>query len=816
MPQAIPIIAIAISSALKLSAAWTAVIGLAASAATTLLTSRSEDKSHDPTTGTRLNSSSTSIAYPVVYGTMRVGGNRVFLYSGGANNNTLWMVHNLAEGECDGIAEVGGVPQIWLGDKLYTAYGIWYDYWFYNGSSIQVYNDELHTAYPAWTDNKRNVCYVVHKLLFNSNMYQGLPNITYLLNGRRLYDFRTGLTAWSDNPVLALYDWETNKLYGKGKDTTTIDIASWTATANYCDLRGFKINMNIGDLSKSGEDVSQSIRDLFHGRLNWWNGQWYLRYSDLIYESSVMTLTDEHIIQNEDGSAEITVQDPGPFDVPDGLKIRFLDKALDYVESSILIGEDSESTEEIVLDGCTDRLMGRVLGASFLERKQLSRNISLQARGDALRLEPGDPLTLYSTALGISGQITRVAQSNLLTNGNIALSLMYESLSLTDNVYDLELDDVYTCSLADLRAEPPSVENVAVTEEQYMYRDRTFTKLLVDFNPPTNYPWFDHVEVRISYDDVTWTYLYNVSTEFEILNIKEDQDCYIRLKVVSMPPLNKSQEDINDYKIHYRVLGYTTAPSSITSLDAVVNQNSINLYAARVASPDIELYEFRVGASWIGGIVLGSQRAPNLSLFGVKPGEHTFWINTLSNNKKYGITPQSATVSLIDPPDGWAVQETETCDYNAVGTHSNTEHVTYDGDDYLKCSHTSSVLTGVYTSPVYDLLASERYLVYALASIVVSGVGTTWEDIGASSEHWSDVGVTTRRWSEIFEPFVSGPQVQMRLLYGDSNPPLNSVGRLEILSAVVTGRYFQLEITVIDPSPEVNALIENFTLKFCQ
>jgi len=48
---------------------------------------------------------------------------------------------------------------------------------------------------------------------------------------------------------------------------------------------------------------------------------------------------------------------------------------------------------------------------------------------------------------------------------------------------------------------------------------------------------------------------------------------------------------------------------------------------------------------------------------GAKPGTFTFWINTLSNNGLYGDTPRSAEATVVDPPKGWTVQQTETDDY---------------------------------------------------------------------------------------------------------------------------------------------------------
>jgi len=153
--------------------------------------------------------------------------------------------------------------------------------------------------------------------------------------------------------------------------------------------------------------------------------------------------------------------------------------------------------------------------------------------------------------------------------------------------------------------------------------------------------------------------------------------------------------------------------------------------------------------------------------------------------------------------------------HDGIGTHDNTEHYDYSGEDYLTCSHTADVLVGTYTSPVYDLGSSERVLAYVLADIVVIGAGTTWDDIMPDPDTWEDAGLDTLSWAKAFE-LTAGPTVRMTLNYGETSPPTSSVSKMEILSAIVTGRYFQVEIEITDPNLNINCIVENFSLKLCQ
>lgn len=773
------------------------------------------------TKGLRANTRDPSVKLPIVYGRIRIGGNDVFIEAAGTNNQDLWIVQTLSEGECDEIGplddESAGEDGVWLGEKLASEFGSNVVYYFHGGTSSQTFDANLNAAISKFNDNLQHTCYLVWKLVYDGDLFQNLPQRTVLLKGRKLYDFRDATTAWSDNPVLALYDFMTSERYGYGFDSSRIDTDSWVSAANYCDIKGWTINMKI-NRDIAGQDVLDAITTLFRGQLVWYSGKFYLRYADLTYESSVMTLNDNHIVQADDGRAEININEPGTFDIPEGLRVSFIDAEKEYVEDSIMIGDEQGVIKEMTLAGCTSRQQASDIGVYTLERIRLDRIISGTFRDDAVQLEPYDVITLNTDAFSISNQLMRVQNASVRPDGLIDLVLAYESQELYDDDYDTEIEGTYTCDLPDPYEEPPSVSDVSVAQEATNYRLRNFTRLTVSFDPPAGYPFFDYVEVWISFDDAIYTHQFNAYSDFNIENVQEGIYYWIRLKVVSI--FGVKQLDINDYKIYTLVTGFTDNPPSLVGLNAVVSQNSINLYSVKLDDPDIEHYEFRTGSSWSGGIFLAALRAPNLSLTGVRPGNHTFWVNTYSNNGNYGASPQSASVTLIDPPDSWTLQNTETCDYQESGEdHSNTEHVLYSGDDYLKCSHGSAGLVGIYTSQEYDLLSSGRYMLYLLADIVVTGLGTTWSDVipdnSVVATTWNDINISTRKWTEIFE-LIAAPQVKMNVLYGDASPPTNRVEQLEILSAIVTGRYFQVEIEITDPSDAVNALVENFTLKFCQ
>ena len=600
--------------------------------------------------GIKLNTRSTEEPIPVIYGQLKVGGNDVYITTIGVANDDLWVVQTLSEGECDSIEASGGVDQVWLGDKLYNEYGGNVSYYFHSGIVGATVDTQLNAVSAEWTDTLKNTCYIVWKFTFDRDYFQGIPRRNVLLNGRKVYDFRDDTTAYSNNIVLCLYDYLTNSRYGLGIDSSKLDTTTWESAANYCDTKGWALNYAISK-DQLAQDVIDTMLLHFRGQLVWYDGKYYLRYSDLNFEASVMTLEDKHIVQGANGESSMSITQPSRFKRADAIRVAYVDPDKDYVTDYVTVGDSSGVVRELRLAGCKDRKHASDLGVYVLERQQLDRVVGGLFRDDALQLEPHDLITLNTTALGISGQLMRVLEAQIQNDGLIALSLGFESESLYDDDYNLDTDGVYTCSLPDIKAEPPGVSNVVLTEQAYNYRLRTFTRLAVTFDLPANYPWLKHIEIWLSYDNATWEHMFNVNGDFQIDPVEEGVTYYLKFQTVSI--WGTKRTDGNCLIKSLLIDGRTDAPDSIAGLSLLANGNAVNIWAAKVSDADVELYEFRLGTSWNGSIFLAALRSPNLSLVGVKPGNHTFFCNTLANNGVYGETPRDASILIKDPPDGW-------------------------------------------------------------------------------------------------------------------------------------------------------------------
>lgn len=67
------------------------------------------------------------------------------------------------------------------------------------------------------------------------SIWNGEPQITARIRGKKCYDPRTGLTSYTENPAIHLLDYLKSPIYGKGLTDAFIDLNSFITVANICD-----------------------------------------------------------------------------------------------------------------------------------------------------------------------------------------------------------------------------------------------------------------------------------------------------------------------------------------------------------------------------------------------------------------------------------------------------------------------------------------------------------------------------------------------------------------------------------------------------
>lgn len=850
MAAAVPIVfqvaaAAAISAAGVASGGWMAalIIGgatLLGGYVANELFGNSDDLSQDSDKmAIRGNYVSAEKAIPLIYGERLVGSNDVFIEVGQRGfdpvddgKRYLWIVHVLGEGVCNGLSQtiVEEVPY----DTIYVAgKPIWeydtdtIDYWFYDGTDTQTYNTILNAGTrrgqeDKYTDALRNTAYIVFRLKFSDSTFTGVPSREVVLEGLKVKDVRDEVVKWSKNPALILYDYLTNKRYGLGWDEASIYEPSFEEAATYCDNYGWEINYVIASSIKS-QTIIDTLLGHFRGALYWYDDKLYVRYLDLREETPVFHIKDEHIARTPSGEAMITVSQPSRFNTPDGAVVNYIDSRDNWVTDRVNIGEVDGQINKLDFPGFTDRNLALEMGTYVLERQRLNRVYNFTLRPDTVALDTNDLIEISSKELALSDALARVKTNSIAQNGLIQITAVLEDITLYDKVFDPDTSEIYTVDFPSIADEPPPVENVYVEEDVYSYRDVSYIRLNIFFTPPQNYPWFSNVDVYVGYPvgdvpplESEFLYRFPASGNFQIDPVEEGEVYYIRLNSVST--YGVKQQDHNAYKIVHKVGGVSSVyPDCPANLAVVVNVTSVDLIADLVPSPDISGYELRLGPSWTGGIFITFRSHPVYSFNSVKPGSHTFWVNTQHRNGNYCTSPPGASATMVEPPPGSHLFFEQVVDYS-TGTATNmTVTGTYPNQS-MECSHTGDVLIGEYTSLEIDtgnITADLKMLIYVLFDFQLNTVTPTWNVVAPIPMTWTEMAydpieMEWNTWLEFLgDPYKSSaPRLNVSVEYSETpGGPYNTVDRLELLTAIVYGRYIKVKYHLEDYNLASNIIV---------
>jgi hypothetical protein len=185
-------------------------------------------------------------ARQIIYGQTKVSGVMVYISTTGTKNEYLHLVIALAGHEVEEIGDVYFNDELALTGAGSSASGRFTGYaeiYKKLGASTQTAETNLISATSALTNGKwtaahrlRGIAYVYVRLLWSEQIWVGgIPNISAIVKGKKVYDPRTLGTAYSANSALCLRDYLMDATYGLGMDSSEIDNTAFNAAANVCD-----------------------------------------------------------------------------------------------------------------------------------------------------------------------------------------------------------------------------------------------------------------------------------------------------------------------------------------------------------------------------------------------------------------------------------------------------------------------------------------------------------------------------------------------------------------------------------------------------
>jgi len=510
----------------------------------------------------------------------------------------------------------------------------------------------------------KGVALLYVKATYKDGVWQGLPSITLVLDGKNdIYDPRDGTQKFTANPALILLDYMTSPRYGFGIPLSRIDTQSFSDAANYCDNMGFIYNGVVTD--GRGMDIIEHILQHFRGYLQYSSGKFSLRIRDLNQETPVASITEDDIIEGT-----FTLNMPDIATIPNAVQVNFLNPEQEWKVDSLLLEDVSvsstEDRREMSLDLYgADPTQAKLLGAYYLERARLNHTVSFTTSPEFFALELGDVFYLYFSDYGINGVLYRVIELTPTPDGYCRITALIEDAALYNARVDL---DIYDLDITNL----PDPTTVFVLNAS----DILLEEVLAKGNDDRLRSWlkatFTELDFVSSYElwlkGSTWSEwrLYGSfqSSPIQVPDLVEDT---YEVKIVPVSIFGAKDFD-GSPTLSITIRGKYYPPPDVATF-SITPQPFGDLLLEWGAVQDLDLvgYEIREGSSWdTGSVVITNYSGTSLVLDATgKSGTVYFGIKAIDGVGNYSSNPNIQSYT-IQPPGAVQNLRLEVIDNNVL------------------------------------------------------------------------------------------------------------------------------------------------------
>ena len=399
----------------------------------------------------------------LVYGQMRVGGQVVFISHSGEDNKYLHLAIAFASHEIESYEE------IWFNDKkVWTLSGGFQSDWGTYvtidrkyGTATQTASTDLVNSNVLWTTNHKlsGIAYIAFRLEWDADKFpQGVPNISAVVKGKKVYDPRVGSqsatdsTTWtySQNPALCVRDYLVSS-YGLAEDYTLIDTTTLEAAADLCEesisLDGggtqdrYKMNGVIDTANQIKANIEQMLSAM-GGKITYSGGKYFVEGAE--YKAPTVTFDEADCITDIQTQTKQSRRG-----VYNGVKGIFVSeeknyKVLDYPAqiSSTYATEDGDPIYlDMPLPFVTNNIQAQRLAKIALLKSRQQVVITMAVNLKGLRVKVGDTINVTNERLGYSSKVFEVIDYALAIGDGGLLGVNLTCIETASAVYDWSTSD---------------------------------------------------------------------------------------------------------------------------------------------------------------------------------------------------------------------------------------------------------------------------------------------------------------------------------------------------------------------------------------
>ena len=644
----------------------------------------------------------TALDHQIIYGKMRVAGARIYDEATGTNNKYLHRVLAFTG------HEVQSFDEIYINDEVVTLdgsgnvtspskYNGKIRIKLHLGASDQAADTSLISESAHWTTQHtlNGIAYMYVRLQFDADVFpNGIPEVSSVISGKKVYDPRTSTTVWSDNPALCLRDYLTSP-YGIAEEAANIDDTLVISAANICD----QTNTDAGTTrytcngafttASTPYDMINGILTAMDGSLWYAQGSW--RMKPAYWTAPVLDLNEDDLRSSVSVSTRHSRRNnfntvKGTFR---GEESNWQTTDYPQVSNAAFVTADNgqESVADVDLPFTDNSIEARRIALISLERNRQQLTVNASFGLKTLQVQVGDNIRLTNSRFGWTNkEFEVVAWSFGLTDG-LDLQTQITLRETAESVYDEVSDGVVYERDNTTLLSPFDVPNVGLSAEVRTQVIREKLTNIISLNVTSGASErIDYVEAEFKLSsDYDWITLGTGQLgKFEAVDL-EDGDYDFRARAINTFGIKGAWGELDDVNAS----GLLEPPSDIEGFVAEVNGAVITLDWEAVPDLDLSYYIIRyspdlVGASWGNALTYVDKVSRPASSVSVPARAGTYMVKAVD---KSGITSTNYTsvvvpIANIEP---LANTITLTDSPSFTGSKTNTEVVGLDLriDDYV-------------------------------------------------------------------------------------------------------------------------------------
>jgi hypothetical protein len=720
-------------------------------------------------------------------------------------------------------------------------------------TQIAVTSSDLGGVTPPsqWTTDCKLLAtaYLYVMLEFDADAFpNGVPEVTAVVKGKKVYDPRTSTTAWSDNPALCMRDYLTSGKegtnttiynYGISEDIESVDDDLVIIAANVCDHLNYPVLSGGTRFSLNGAfttnttpyDAIQNLSTAMGGLLWYAQGKW--RMKPAYYTSPVLDLNEDDLRSGISVNTRHSRRDN--FNVVKG---TFRGPESDYQPSDFpqvpvlnsatydaLLAADGgqESVIDLQLPFTDNTTEARRLSRITLERNRQQLSVQATFGLKAFQIQVGDIIRLTNTRLGFDNKEFEVISWDFGVQGDYDILVNMSLREISESVFD-EVSDgaVYESDNTTLPS-PFDVPPVAVAlTQEYRIINEHVTNVLVVNVSATAFERVDYVEVEFKKStDSTYSVLGTGDLgRFEILDIETPLAgaagtiVYdVRARAINAFGVKGDFTDAQK-----TVEADTTGPSAPSTFEKQLSGGT--LFFSWTASTDFDLSYYKLWhsssttATFTDGsaqVIINKVARPATSVaYPALSG--TFFIEPYDKSGNEGTVASVVVLSSELPELGTSQTDTENPSF--AGSKTNVAVATGPDPDELRLSSFATApSTGTYeftgyldtgstrTVRVSTSLTSTRHHANASGGLV------NWDDIPNNWDTWPN---NWDDWSDEDQPYGDFSTTVYVAATNDDPAGSPTWGSWQIAAGEITGRAFkfkaELDSTSNNVSPSISVL----------